>query len=225
MKSFHLHDNISRTDPGMAVEVDGLASVSVQVTGTFVAIITWQGTIDGTNWISLPAVNLATRAVSTWTTQAGIYVIPVLGLRLFRATLVWTSGTSLKAIGYGSTLPLSLNTEGMQRLPRELELTIVDGEPVSGMVDVSGYTMFSVFVPTGTEGTHLQVLEDYDGTAKSCKDDLPALKIVPFTADQWVDLPAAAATAHQMYLKTCSAIDGTAQAQTGAATLILRCKG
>ena len=113
----------------------------------------------------------------------------------------------------------------MDRHAREVDVVIADGQSQSAeFVEVDAFTMFAVFVPTGTEGTHLQILEDQDGTAKVAKDDEAALKIVAFTVDQWVDLPTSAATMHRMYLKTCSAVEGTAQAQTGAATLTVRCK-
>lgn len=113
----------------------------------------------------------------------------------------------------------------MDRHAREVDLVIADGGSVSGeFVDVAAFTTFAVFVPTDTEGTHLQFLEDKAGTAKSAKDSAAALKVVAFTVDQWVDAPASCASMHKMYVKTCSAADGTAQAQTGAATLSVRCK-
>lgn len=115
---------------------------------------------------------------------------------------------------------------GIDRLYREDSMTIGDGASASGaFADVAAYTMFAVFAPTGTEGTHLQFLEDYEDAAKAAKDEAASLKIVAFTVNQWVDAPVACASMHKMHLKTCSAADGTAQAQTGAATLTLRCKG
>lgn len=114
----------------------------------------------------------------------------------------------------------------MDRHYREVALTIADGQSVSGEhVEVGAFTMFAVFVPTGTDGTHLQFLEDKAGSAKTAKDEDIALKVVAFTADEWVDAPVACCTMHKMYVKTCSAADGTAQAQTGSATLTVRCKG
>lgn len=113
----------------------------------------------------------------------------------------------------------------MDRHVREVDVVIADGQSVSAeLVDVAAFTMFAVFLPTGTEGTHLQFLEDKAGTAKTARDDAAALKIIAFSVNEWVDAPVACALMHAMYLKTCSAADGTAQAQTGAATLTLRCK-
>lgn len=114
----------------------------------------------------------------------------------------------------------------MDRQHTEIELTIADGQSVSGQyADVAPFTMFAIFVPTGTEGTHLQFLEDKGGSAKEAEDEDAALKIIAFTENKWVDAPVTCCTMHKMYVKTCSAPDGTAQAQTGAATLTIRCKG
>lgn len=116
--------------------------------------------------------------------------------------------------------------DGLNRKSREVEVVVADGASVAtDPVDVSAYTMLAVFVPTGAEGTHLQFLEDLDGTAKAAKDENASLKVVAFTADQWVDAPVSCAQMHTMWIKTCSDAAGAAQAQTGALTLTVRCKG
>lgn len=113
----------------------------------------------------------------------------------------------------------------MNRDPIELTLTIRKGKSVSEDVAyVAGYTMFMIRPATGTEGTHIQALEDYDDEGETSKTEDAALKIVAFTAAEWVDLPVECALMHRMRLKTCSDSDGTAQAQTGVTTIVVRCK-
>lgn len=82
------------TGNGTAVPVAGWSAVSLQVSGTFVGTITFEGTLDNTNWVSLQGANVADGAVGTTATAAGIYVIPCVGLSQFRARVsAWTSGT------------------------------------------------------------------------------------------------------------------------------------
>ncbi len=82
------------TANGTAVPVAGWSAVSLQVSGTFVGTITFEGTLDDTNWVSLQGANVADGAVGTTATAAGIYTIPCVGLSQFRARVsAWTSGT------------------------------------------------------------------------------------------------------------------------------------
>jgi len=86
---------------GAAMDVGGLALVAVQVTGTFSATITFEGTIDGTNWVSLLARDVASGAAATTATAAGIYQVPCSGLSQIRARIsAYTSG-SVTAVGRG----------------------------------------------------------------------------------------------------------------------------
>lgn len=100
---FHktLQDAAAATGNGTAMDVGGLSTVGVQVTGTFVGTITWEGTIDETNWVAVRALNLNTGAVATTATAAGLVQIPVAGLSQLRARVsAYTSG-SITAVARG----------------------------------------------------------------------------------------------------------------------------
>jgi len=113
----------------------------------------------------------------------------------------------------------------IRRYGEEIKLTIANGESVSDIAYVADLAGFMV-LPVGTvEGTHLQFLEDYKGAGVDVYDNVATLLTCPFTTAKWVVVPADCFSFHRMRIKTCSAVDGTAQAQTGEATLILRCKG
>jgi hypothetical protein len=115
---------------------------------------------------------------------------------------------------------------GIDRARREVLVPIESGQSISAEpVETDAYTMFNVFVPSGTEGTHLQFLEDKSGTAKTSRKEDDTLKVVPFTAGEWVDAPTECANLWRMYIRTCSEPSGTPQTQTGATILTLRCKG
>lgn len=89
------------TGNGTAFDVAGLALVTVQVTGTFVGTVTFEGTIDGSNWIAILARSVVDGATATTATAPGIYQLPVAGLEQVRARVsAYTSG-SITAIGRG----------------------------------------------------------------------------------------------------------------------------
>lgn len=98
--------NAAATGAGTAMQVDDrVASSAVfQLTGTFVATVTWQGTVDGTNWSSVVAVDLssATSAASSTATAPGMFRIDTTGLTAVRPNVTaYTSGT---VVGTGTVV-------------------------------------------------------------------------------------------------------------------------
>jgi hypothetical protein len=76
------------------ISIGAMATFTAQVTGITTATITWEGTIDGTNWASVQAIPLATGTAATTATANGIYRFSCLGLASVRARIsAWTSGT------------------------------------------------------------------------------------------------------------------------------------
>lgn len=71
--------------------------IAVQLSGTFVATVTFQGTVDGTNWVSVAALPFATlydpTTASATATAAGAWRIDASGLVGVRLSTVYTSGT------------------------------------------------------------------------------------------------------------------------------------
>lgn len=90
-----LHDAISATANSAAIPVQGYSTVAFQVAGTFVATVTFQGTIDGTNWVSLEAIPSDGTTPVTSATAAGIWIASCAGLAQVRVSTAWTSGTSV----------------------------------------------------------------------------------------------------------------------------------
>ena len=94
-REFVLHSGSGATGDG---EIFALKSefggLSVQITGITSATITFEGTVDGTNWEALAAKNKTTGAVATTATANGIYELNVIGIRKFRARIsTYVSGT------------------------------------------------------------------------------------------------------------------------------------
>jgi hypothetical protein len=103
-----LHDATKATGTGRPLEVAAFSCAALVVTGTFVATITWQGTADGSNWVDLLAYNPSTGNWSTTAIAPGTYVIPTVGLQDVRASVAWTSGTSVTIKGMVSEVPVPL---------------------------------------------------------------------------------------------------------------------
>lgn len=82
---------------GTSLDMEGGAGATFQVAGTFVGTVTWEATIDGTNWIGVAVADLAstTRARTLTTTAPGLLLLDgVRGVQLVRARVsAWTSGT------------------------------------------------------------------------------------------------------------------------------------
>lgn len=89
---------ISALNGAVTVQVDGLGGAAIDVRGTFTGTITFQGTIDGTNWFSLQgtaAASAQNAGAFTTATAAGAWFFQCAGCIQIRAiATAWTSGTA-----------------------------------------------------------------------------------------------------------------------------------
>lgn len=70
--------------------------VTFQLLGTWTGTVTFQGTVDGTNYVAIQATNLNTGSASTTATANGLYRVDATGLTDFRCNFTTpTSGTVL----------------------------------------------------------------------------------------------------------------------------------
>jgi len=71
-----------------------LTALTLQITGITTATVTFEATIDGTNWVAVQATNLNTGVVATTATANGLYRLTALGLNQVRARIsAFTTGT------------------------------------------------------------------------------------------------------------------------------------
>jgi hypothetical protein len=104
-KTATLHSAAAADANGTEINCEGLATICCQVSGTVTsATITWEGTVDGTNWVALLGWNRTTGVKALNATAAGLFVIDVTGLYKFRAPLDWTTG-SVTVKAKGTSLP------------------------------------------------------------------------------------------------------------------------
>lgn len=117
-REFALHTGSTATGDG---EIFALKSefggLSVQIIGITSATITFEGTVDGANWVAQRAVNKATGAVATTATADGIYLFDVVGIRKFRARIsAYTSGTIMATANAVLIAPAGTNEIGSTQL-------------------------------------------------------------------------------------------------------------
>lgn len=88
---------------GSPMPTDDFATVGMQVTGTFVATITFQGTVDLSNWVTIEVTSVTDGSKVQTATATGVWTVPTNGLRAVRAYISsWTSGT-VTVSGYGTS--------------------------------------------------------------------------------------------------------------------------
>jgi len=103
--SITMQSAAAATGSGTAVNVQGYATMCIQLSGTMTSlVVTFEATVDNTNWIAVQAANANTGALSTTATAAGLYVMPCAGFSQMRARVsTWVSG-AVTAVGLGSTV-------------------------------------------------------------------------------------------------------------------------
>lgn len=106
-RSGTLQSAVSATGNGTVLNVDGLSAVAFQVLGTFTATVTFEGTVDKTNWVSLLSYSKATGALATTATAPGVFIAACAGLVQIRARVTWTSGTSVTVVANAISDPNS----------------------------------------------------------------------------------------------------------------------
>ena len=91
-----------------AVKVSVFREATVQVVGSFVGTLTFQGSLDGTSWYSVPAVPIAGGSLVTAVTVPGMWIVPLAFKWLWIRRTAYTSGIATGQIRV-STLPLPID--------------------------------------------------------------------------------------------------------------------
>jgi len=92
--SLKLQDAAAATGNGAAMNVTGRARLGLQLTGTFVATVTFEATIDGATWVALALTPAGGGAAVTTATAPGLLAAAVSGFSQFRARIsAYTSGS------------------------------------------------------------------------------------------------------------------------------------
>lgn len=130
-----LQNAAGATGNGTALAVLGYPLAAVQITGTFVATVTFEITTDQSEtqtdntWVAVEAIDAATGAKATTATTPGIYLVPCAGAYFVRARIsAYTSGT-LTAKGRAAAV-----TSGMPTT--DIDVSLATGDVQIGAVEV-----------------------------------------------------------------------------------------
>jgi len=153
-----LQSAASATGNGTAFSVEDLCTVGIQVKGSsFVGTITFEATVDDSNWVSLQVANVADGSVGTTTTSDGVFVASVAGLSQVRARVsAYTSGNVTVAafgtqLGGGASLA-DIDIAGTETVGIQSN-TAKDGSGTdySPLLDSDGHLqMYVLSIATGT---------------------------------------------------------------------------
>lgn len=88
--------NITAISQSVALYLNGKSGVALQITGTWIGTLQFEGTIDGTNWAAINGVVAGTSTPGQTTTTNGIVRLTPSGLAQVRVTsTAFTSGTAV----------------------------------------------------------------------------------------------------------------------------------
>lgn len=79
------------TGNGETINAIEYGTIRVQVTGITTATITWEGSLNGLDWVGIPAINRNSGARALTATADGIYEL-IGGIQLRARISSWTSG-------------------------------------------------------------------------------------------------------------------------------------
>lgn len=90
-----LQNAAAATGNGSAMTgIEEFEALIVEVSGTFVGTITWEVSEDGVTFYAVNSTPLASGTKATTATTTGMYAIPTLGSKQFRARIsAYTSGS------------------------------------------------------------------------------------------------------------------------------------
>lgn len=91
--------SITAVSQNIALALNGKSGVAIQITGTWVGTLQFEGTVDGTNWVTANGVYAGASTPGPTTTTNGIVRVTPSGFAQFRITsTAWTSGTAVITI-------------------------------------------------------------------------------------------------------------------------------
>ena len=243
-----LQNAVSASGNGTDFTIDGYGVATLQIIGTFVATVTFYGSVNGTNFgvISAYDRNLGINVLST--TNTGLFEINCKGLSKIRAVVTWTSGTSITIVGkaepfsgIGGSSIVNKNTAGneiftdvnpgsMKLTGRNVVLTatILSGQSLSGEIDLQGYQMLAIRIPAAWDTANITFLgaratTANGGTYVPVYDDAGLeVTVTVGGADRMITLDInALKLASLQYIKLRSGTSGSPVNQTADRTLYL----
>jgi hypothetical protein len=98
------HAGATTAASGNVLNTTGLATVAVQVTNGSTQTVIFEGTVNGSTWVSIQGMNMNDGTVTTTVTANSLYVVPVSGLTLFRCSTSIDDTDPITVTGMGTDL-------------------------------------------------------------------------------------------------------------------------
>ena len=89
----HLLSNQTVSDTGIPTACAGISSILFYVSGNYTGSVTFVGSIDDTNFVAIPCINLTTGLTETSTTSTGLWLVPFGALTSVNATTILSGGS------------------------------------------------------------------------------------------------------------------------------------
>lgn len=89
-----MHSAAVATGNGTVADVANYDVIGIQVAGISGDTITWEASIDGSNWVGILVAPITTGTAALTTTANGVFALDCSGLVLFRARIsTYSAGT------------------------------------------------------------------------------------------------------------------------------------
>jgi cytoskeletal protein CcmA (bactofilin family) len=127
---------------GTNFDVSGYGHATLHVSGTFSATITFQGSVDGTNFTAIPASARSTGLYATTTTTTGFFDVDCRGLKAIRAVISGYASGSVTV--KGTAEPFAGSNPNVQLTGSKMELygATIGDRPAANMVPIG--TTFTI---------------------------------------------------------------------------------
>lgn len=120
--------NVAGADQATTLNLNGFGTAAVQVTGTWTATLTFEATVDGTNWFTINVFKVSDFSAVTTTAANGQWMTGVAGYRSVQVRAsAYTSGTAvvtIRAAEQAQPIPVSVST------PAPPSNVTIDGQPI-----------------------------------------------------------------------------------------------
>jgi len=163
--------SLTAVDQAVRISMPAVGSLAFQITGTFSATITFEASVNGADFVAVPATNLNSGAKATTATATGIYIVHAPGARYIRARCSTFVSGPVVVFGNASLAPLSTAALGTSAAG------VVDTElPAATTFDVNNG---NAIVAAPQVGALLHLFDPIDNVvklvrpARSITDDSP----------------------------------------------------
>ena len=172
--------SLTALNQAVTMNVNGQSTFSVQLTGPFTGTVTFEATLDGTNWIAVTAAAVGTGTLASTASAVGLYRGNIASSAQFRVRCsAFTSGTivvsartgsSLNNVFMASALPTGANAIGTVSLNAALPTGAnVIGAVTSGgraavqLVSATQRPYFQNFATLNLTTTYTQIIASTPG--------------------------------------------------------------